>query len=65
MQKPVDPEDPNNERTIFDNDLMERCIGVFEDWIIDSTKQLGTDVRAAKKNVRVKMTGVKSRPSRS
>ena len=36
-QEPADLEDPDNERTIFDSNLMEKCTEVFEDWIINFT----------------------------
>lgn len=54
MQTPRNPEDPDDERTIFNNDLMDKCMDVFKEWIIDSTERLGSDVRVATKDVKLK-----------
>lgn len=46
-----DEENPDSGRTVFNDLLMEKCIAVFEEWIIDPTERLGTDVRVATEEV--------------
>ena len=49
----LDPENPDSDRTVFDEAMMKRCLDAFEPWITDSTDRLGTDIRVATKDVEV------------
>ena len=44
---------PDNDSTVSNRRLGDRCTTMFQYWVVDSSTRLGTDVRVATKDVRV------------